>query len=193
MASSRPRLVNPDGTLQPTLRRLPTVLGAFAEAVLGGRLADRLGVGELVFTEAGRTAARARLLGHGCGAADVVDRARSLGPWDESFLLYSEETEYMLRAADRGWITWYEPAAVVEHRGGESGTHPGLAALLRRQQGAAVPAAPRGDIGSRVYGVGDGGRGAALQGGGGSGRPPAPRWPPCSSRSRRITSLAQLR
>src|SRR3954464_13916000 len=28
-----PRLVNTDGTLQPTLRRFPTVLGAFAEAL----------------------------------------------------------------------------------------------------------------------------------------------------------------
>jgi N-acetylglucosaminyl-diphospho-decaprenol L-rhamnosyltransferase len=36
----------------------------------------------------------------------------------------------MLRAADQGWTTWYEPAALVEHRGGESGTRPSLAALL---------------------------------------------------------------
>jgi GT2 family glycosyltransferase len=54
----------------------------------------------------------------------------AVGPWDESFLLYSEETEYILRAADQGWSTWYEPAAVVEHRGGEAATKPGLAALL---------------------------------------------------------------
>ena len=54
----------------------------------------------------------------------------TVGPWDESFLLYSEETEFMLRAADHGWSTWYEPTAVVEHKGGESGTRPGLAALL---------------------------------------------------------------
>ena len=53
-----------------------------------------------------------------------------VGPWDESFLLYSEETEYLLRAADHGWTTWYEPAAVVEHKGGESGTRPSLAALM---------------------------------------------------------------
>jgi len=55
---------------------------------------------------------------------------RDLGPWDESFLLYSEETEYCLRAADRGWTLWYEPAAVVEHIGGESGTNPRLYALM---------------------------------------------------------------
>jgi len=125
-----PRLVNPDGTLQPTLRRLPTVRGVFAEAILGGRVADRLGLGELIFTDgphdepgpAAWVTGAALMMGW-----DLVDR---VGPWDEGFLLYSEETDYMLRAADRGWVTWYEPAAVIEHRGGEADTKPALAALL---------------------------------------------------------------
>jgi len=125
-----PRLVNPDGTLQPTLRRLPTVRGVFAESVLGGRIADRLGLGELIFTDGPHE--RPGPVAWATGAAllmswSLLDR---VGPWDESFLLYSEETEYILRAADHGWSTWYEPAAVVEHRGGESGTKPSLAALL---------------------------------------------------------------
>jgi N-acetylglucosaminyl-diphospho-decaprenol L-rhamnosyltransferase len=53
-----------------------------------------------------------------------------IGPWDESFLLYSEETEYALRAGDRGWTLWYEPTAVLTHIGGEAKTNPQLAALL---------------------------------------------------------------
>jgi N-acetylglucosaminyl-diphospho-decaprenol L-rhamnosyltransferase len=149
-----PRLVNLDGTLQPTLRRLPTVLGAFAEAVLGGRLADRLGVGELVFTdEPHQTSAPAAWV---TGAALLLAWAliESVGPWDERFLLYSEETEYMLRASDRGWSTWFEPAAVIEHEGGESGTRPSLAALLtvnkvglfRRRHGAVRGLAYSGSV-----------------------------------------------
>ncbi len=65
------------------------------------------------------------------GAAMLVsvEAMREIGPWDESFLLYSEETEFALRAADKGWTLWYEPTAVVEHIGGESGTNPTLAAL----------------------------------------------------------------
>jgi N-acetylglucosaminyl-diphospho-decaprenol L-rhamnosyltransferase len=125
-----PRLVNPDGSLQPTLRRMPTISGALAEALIGGRLADRLGLGELIFAD--RPHDHPHPVCWATGAAllmawDLVDR---VGPWDETFLLYSEETEFMLRAADRGWSTWYEPSAVVEHRGGESGTRPSLAALL---------------------------------------------------------------
>jgi GT2 family glycosyltransferase len=59
-----------------------------------------------------------------------AEMAREIGGWDESLLLYSEETEYALRAADRGWSLWFEPRAVVEHIGGDSGTNPKLAALL---------------------------------------------------------------
>ena len=126
-----PRLVNPDGSLQPSLRRRPTVLRALAEAVIGGTLAGRIGtLGELVTDpvryETGCTAAWAT------GAAMLIStRAwRETGPWDESFFLYSEETEYALRAADRGWSLWYEPSAVFEHIGGDSGTNPYLAALI---------------------------------------------------------------
>ncbi|MFD1050994.1 glycosyltransferase family 2 protein, partial [Kibdelosporangium lantanae] len=55
---------------------------------------------------------------------------RALGAWDESFLLYGEETDFALRARRRGFVTWYVPEAVVEHDGGESGTNPMLWALL---------------------------------------------------------------
>ena len=64
-----------------------------------------------------------------------------VGSWDESYLLYSEETEYSLRAADLGWVTWYEPAAVFEHIGGESTTSPMLAS--RRRANAPATRQPR--------------------------------------------------
>jgi len=125
-----PRLVNLDGTLQPTLRRLPTVPGAFAEAILGGRIADRLGFGELIFSDGPHESAGPAAWVTGAALLLAWSLLVAVGPWDERFLLYSEETEFMLRASDHGWSTWYEPAAVVEHKGGESGTRPGLAALL---------------------------------------------------------------
>ena len=46
-----PRNFKEDGTTDPTLRREPTVLTAWAEAVLGGKLAARLGWGEIVGRE----------------------------------------------------------------------------------------------------------------------------------------------
>ena len=44
-----------------------------------------------------------------------------LGGWDESFFLYSEETDFSLRARDAGFETWYEPTATAIHVGGQSG------------------------------------------------------------------------
>jgi len=125
-----PKLVNPDGSLQPTLRRQPTVCGALTEALVGGRLASRLRMGELIFE--GAAHASPSKVSWVTGAALMISwpALMDLGPWDESFLLYSEETEFLFRAADRGWSTWYEPSAVAMHVGGDSGTSPGLAALL---------------------------------------------------------------
>jgi N-acetylglucosaminyl-diphospho-decaprenol L-rhamnosyltransferase len=125
-----PRLVNTDGTLQPTLRRFPTVLGAFAEALLGGHIADRLGLGELIFTDGPHDDPGPAAWVTGAALLMAWALLDTVGPWDESFLLYSEETEFMLRAADHGWSTWYEPTAVIEHKGGESGVRPSLAALV---------------------------------------------------------------
>jgi GT2 family glycosyltransferase len=80
------------------------------------------------------------------GAALLVDRRchDEIGGWDESFFFYSEETDFCLRARDRGWATVYEPRAVVHHLGGQSGTSPRIHAmqilnrvrLYRRRHGA---------------------------------------------------------
>jgi N-acetylglucosaminyl-diphospho-decaprenol L-rhamnosyltransferase len=126
-----PKLLNPDGSLQPSLRRMPTVSRAFAEAVIGGNLAGRLGtLGELLTDPADYERPGPAVWATGAAMLISADAANDIGAWEESFLLYSEETDYALRAGDRGWTLWYEPEAVVEHIGGDSGTNPTLAALM---------------------------------------------------------------
>ena len=65
------------------------------------------------------------------GAALAVSPAcrAAVGRWDESFFLYSEETDYALRAADAGFAVRYTPASVVAHVGGDQGRAPRLWAL----------------------------------------------------------------
>ena len=126
-----PRLLNPDGSLQPSLRRNPTVARALAEAVIGGDRAGRIGnLGELIVDPHKYDHPSTATWATGAAMLISAGAMRDLGGWDESFLLYSEETEYCLRAAERGWALWYEPAAVVEHIGGESDTNPTLYALM---------------------------------------------------------------
>ena len=130
-AIAAPLMLNPGGSLQPSLRRTPAIGRALAEAVIGGGLAGRIGtLGELVVNPREYEHPGRAVWATGAAMLLSADAIRDLGPWDESFLLYSEETEYCLRAADRGWTLWYEPAAVVEHIGGESATNPTLYALM---------------------------------------------------------------
>ena len=50
----------------------------------------------------------------------LIDRRcyDALGGWDESFFLYSEETDFCLRARDEGWLVGYTPEAAATHIGG---------------------------------------------------------------------------
>ncbi|MFC4908598.1 glycosyltransferase family 2 protein [Actinomadura gamaensis] len=126
-----PRLSHPDGTLQASLFRRPSVAHVWVDALLGGRLSGSLTRLSEKITDPDAYA-RAHEVAWATGAAQLlsVETIRRVGPWDESFLLYSEETEYALRAADAGLSTWYEPSAGVVHLGGESDTSPMLYSLL---------------------------------------------------------------
>ena len=125
-----PRIRDADGRLYRSLRREPSLPRALGEALLGRYSGRITWLGETVGDEAAyRTVTTAdwatgavMLIGRDCLAA--------CGAWDESFFLYSEETEYALRAGDRGFATRLAPAAEVTHLGGESKTSGRLWALL---------------------------------------------------------------
>jgi GT2 family glycosyltransferase len=126
-----PRLVNQEGRTARSLRREPSVLRAAGEALLGGLRAGRFGqLGEVVQDEGSYS--RPGTYDWATGAVFCISRRclDDVGPWDESFFLYSEETDFALRARDAGYALRYEPSAVVEHSEGASGTKPELFALL---------------------------------------------------------------
>jgi GT2 family glycosyltransferase len=130
-----PRLVDGAGALAPTLRREPTVLRAWGEALLGGTRAGRVpALGELVTDPA--VYDRPARADWATGAAMLISAAcwDALGGWDESFFLYSEETDFALRARDAGYRLRYVPDAVAEHLGGEAKVDAGLHALLVRNR-----------------------------------------------------------
>ena len=125
-----PEVLSPDGTVQLSLRREPTLARALGEAVLGGRRASLLPawgetVGDLACYRDGSVAAWAT------GAALFISRSTIdlVGEWDERFFLYSEETDYALRARDAGRRVQMVGSASVVHQGGDQGTAPGLWAL----------------------------------------------------------------
>jgi GT2 family glycosyltransferase len=126
-----PRLREADGGTAPSLRREPTVLRALGEAVLGGRRAGRhAALGEVVRDPSAYE--RPGRVDWATGAVMLVSRAchERVGPWDESFFLYSEETDFALRARDAGFACLYCPSAEATHVGGDVHTSPRLYQLL---------------------------------------------------------------
>ena len=116
--------------MQPSLRRRPSALRTVSEAVLGGDRAGRTGsLGESVGVL--RAYETARRVDWATGAVWMVSAecVAAVGLLDERYFLYSEETEYMLRAGDAGFAVHYEPEALAVHIGGEQSTSPYLWAL----------------------------------------------------------------
>ncbi|MFJ9645547.1 glycosyltransferase [Streptomyces sp. NPDC004244] len=152
---SVPLLYEEDGALHHSLRRESRVTRALGEAVIGNRRAGRFPLlSELVTDpEAYR---RSTVADWATGALMALSRTclDACGPWDESFFLYSEETEYCLRARDHGFATRLEPAASAVHLGGDSQVSPRLWTLLTlnrvrlygRRHGAAATAAFRAAV-----------------------------------------------
>ncbi|UUU39249.1 glycosyltransferase [Streptomyces sp. NBC_00162] len=150
---SVPLLYEEDGrTLLHSLRRESRVTRALGEAVLGNRRAGRFPRWSELVTDPSAYE-RATVADWATGALMALSRGclDACGPWDESFFLYSEETDYCLRARDRGFRTRLEPAASATHLGGDSQVSPRLWTLLTlnrvrlygRRHGAAATAAFR--------------------------------------------------
>ncbi|MFI8965797.1 glycosyltransferase family 2 protein [Streptomyces sp. NPDC053493] len=152
---SVPLLYEEDGALVHSLRREPSLGRALGEAVLGNRRAGRFApLGELVTAPAAYTARTTADWATGALMALSRECVAACGPWDESFFLYSEETDYCLRARDLGLRTRLEPAARATHLGGDSRVSPRLWSLLvvnrvrlyRRRHGLAATAAFRAAV-----------------------------------------------
>jgi GT2 family glycosyltransferase len=116
-----PRLVNTDGTLQRSVRAEPTLWRLATEYLFIRKLAPRStllnplyvgGFAHDVETEADWL----------YGPALLVRReaADSVGLFDESFFMFSEEVDWMTRFRRAGWKVLFYPGAEVVHVGGAS-------------------------------------------------------------------------
>lgn len=126
-----PLIRDADGELSFSLRREPTVLRAFADALIG-RLWKERPAALSEYDRSPRSYAWGHPVDWATGAALLVSRdvAEIVGAWDERFFLYSEETDFQRRLRATGRLVWFEPAAAATHRQGGSGSSPDLDALL---------------------------------------------------------------
>lgn len=115
------RLHNPDGTLQRSCRGFPGVINLVSESFWLYLLFPRSSVfGRYYMTNfAHDTVREADWV---AGAALMVRRNvfTEVGPFDEDFHFYGEETDYCYRAKMLGHRTFFFPGAVIVHYGGGS-------------------------------------------------------------------------
>ena len=119
-----PRLEDRHGRLVLSIRREPTLARAVGDAVLGARRVGRSRRwGELVTDPTAYTSAHIVDWTEGSTLMVSKECLDRVGSWDESFFLYSEETDFALRARDAGSGVWFVPAARAVHlEGGSSGS-----------------------------------------------------------------------
>ena len=125
IAAVVPRLLNTDGTVQPSCRRAPRPFDLVSEDVALARRFPRW-----------RRPRRYRMLDWDYRDSRRVDAATGaclflrraavadIGPFDERFFVYYEETDWMIRAMARGWETLYLPSVEAVHV--SEGSSPGI-------------------------------------------------------------------
>ena len=116
-----PRLLNPDGTLQRSVRGFPTLWRLATEYYFLRRLAPRTRVLN-AFYGGGFGHDEVREADFLMGACMLVRReaVEQVGPLDEAFFLFSEETDWAYRFRAAGWKVLFFPGAECVHVGGAS-------------------------------------------------------------------------
>ena len=116
-----PRLRNTDGSLQRSVRGFPTLWRLATEYLFLRKLAPRSRVLN-AFYAGGFAHDEPREAEFLMGACLLVRRAAidEVGPLDESYFIFSEETDWCYRFVRAGWKVLFFPGAEVVHVGGAS-------------------------------------------------------------------------
>lgn len=115
-----PMLLNPDGTVQSSRRRFPTLLTAVFESTWLQPYAPRRLLARYYVLD--RPDDEVQDVDWVTGAALMARREaiEQVGPLDEGFFMYSEELDWCRRFREAGWRVVYLPTARVIHYGGKS-------------------------------------------------------------------------
>ncbi|GIK32095.1 MAG: glycosyltransferase family 2 protein [Armatimonadetes bacterium] len=116
-----PKILNPDGSLQYSCRRLPNPVAAmFRNTPLGKLFPHNRFTREYLMTDWEHDAPRA--VDWVSGAAMLASEAmiESVGVMDEGYFMYCEDVDWCWRARENGWEIVYLPTSVVTHAIGRS-------------------------------------------------------------------------
>ena len=121
VGASGPKILNPDGSLQPSCRSFPTLMTAFFEETLLSRLfsknklINKYKMGYWNHNNIGE-------VDQPMGSALLIRRKviEQVGLLDEQFYMYYEEVDWCYRMKKAGWKIYFIPQAQIIHYGGVS-------------------------------------------------------------------------
>lgn len=115
------RVLNADGTLQPTCFQYPSLLNLFLQTFYLSKLFPKSRFfGRERMTWWDRNDVREVEVITGCFLLVRAEVIRQIGLLDESFFMYGEETDWCYRARRAGWKLLFTPEARIVHLGGAS-------------------------------------------------------------------------
>jgi len=116
-----PKVLFPDGRVQPTRRRFPTLATAFLESTVLQQWFPRNRVLSRYYVS-DRSSESEQDVDWVIGACLCIRRQAwdQVGPLDEGFFMYSEELDWCRRCRAAGWRVVYLPSASIVHHEGQS-------------------------------------------------------------------------
>lgn len=116
-----PRLVNPDGSTQRSVKGFPTLWTHLCDMLFLDKAFPRsrlLGRGEMAYFSYDSV----EEVDHVMAAAFLVRRGvlEGVGLFDEHFTIYYNDMDWCYRIRKRGWKIWYVPTAAIVHYRGQT-------------------------------------------------------------------------
>jgi len=115
-----PQLLNPDGSVQSSRRRFPTLQTAFFESTWLEPYAPHHVLGRYHVRDRLDDATQDVDWVTGAALLARQEAIQQVGPMDVGFFMYSEELDWCRRFREAGWRVVYLPAARIIHHVGKS-------------------------------------------------------------------------
>lgn len=115
------RITNPDGSIQQSVRRFPTILSQLLILFKIHHIVPRLNsINNYFATDFDYS--MPQQIDQPMGAAFLIRKSLldTIGLFDERFFIWFEEVDLCRRAREAGWEIWYDPESIVVHHGGQS-------------------------------------------------------------------------